>query len=409
MITIMPRLREIRVRGLRTLEDVSLELDRLTVLIGENGTGKSSLLEALRIIGSIPSEQWMMKLRHFHAIAHALRRESPLALNVRFEDDGDDYVYAITLRRDVLAVEHEMLTKIPRGHSIVEAAKLRSDELEPIFARVGERIVRSSFAELGPGVNFPSEVPVITVWAKGPNAPAPMQALVRLLAGIEHHLSFNVTAAWAVKQNNGNVPMREPVLMEPARRLEMFGDNLANAYHALKNDMPSEHWQETVEILRLGVGPDLEDVNIAAQGGGYAYIYVTIRGVGRIPAFHLADGILAYMAFVAMFRLDHGRELLAFDEPEAHLHPALLARVVSSFEGAAERYPVVVASHSDRLLDALTQPIASIVVCELAAGHRTRLRHLDKEEYEKWRDVYSGVGQLRAESQLESILAEPHA
>ncbi len=45
----MVRLAELRVRGLRTLADVMLDLGGLTVLIGDNGSGKSSVLEALRI------------------------------------------------------------------------------------------------------------------------------------------------------------------------------------------------------------------------------------------------------------------------------------------------------------------------------------------------------------------------
>jgi predicted ATPase len=109
---------------------------------------------------------------------------------------------------------------------------------------------------------------------------------------------------------------------------------------------------------------------------------------------------------VALIRLDDGRTLLAFDEPETHLHPALLARVVTLFEDAASRYPVVLSTHSDRLLDALPDPVASVVVSELDALHRTKLRRLDPEQFEKWRDDYLGVGDIRAESQLESILAE---
>jgi predicted ATPase len=109
---------------------------------------------------------------------------------------------------------------------------------------------------------------------------------------------------------------------------------------------------------------------------------------------------------VALIRLDDGRTLLAFDEPETHLHPALLARVVTLFEDAASRYPVVLSTHSDRLLDALPDPVASVVVSELDAQHRTKLRRLDPEQFDKWRDDYLGVGDIRAESQLESTLAE---
>lgn len=39
------RITQLRVKGLRTLADVTLPLGELTVLIGENGVGKSSVEE----------------------------------------------------------------------------------------------------------------------------------------------------------------------------------------------------------------------------------------------------------------------------------------------------------------------------------------------------------------------------
>lgn len=39
-----------RVRGMRSLADVELDLRGLTVLIGENGSGKSTILEAVELL-----------------------------------------------------------------------------------------------------------------------------------------------------------------------------------------------------------------------------------------------------------------------------------------------------------------------------------------------------------------------
>ena len=42
-------LTELQVRGFRSLEDVQVSFDRLTVLIGENDSGKSSVLDVLAL------------------------------------------------------------------------------------------------------------------------------------------------------------------------------------------------------------------------------------------------------------------------------------------------------------------------------------------------------------------------
>jgi predicted ATPase len=66
-------LRELQVRGYRSLRDVSLELSPLTVVIGANGTGKTNLYQSLQLLafaaqgslaqslaaqGGLPSAMW---------------------------------------------------------------------------------------------------------------------------------------------------------------------------------------------------------------------------------------------------------------------------------------------------------------------------------------------------------------
>ena len=83
-------------------------------------------------------------------------------------------------------------------------------------------------------------------------------------------------------------------------------------------------------------------------------------------------------AFVALFRLPEKRSLLAFDEPELHLHPRLVLRVLGFFEKMALESPVILATHSDQLLDGLNDPAGSVVLSELAGeGWATILRRPD--------------------------------
>jgi predicted ATPase len=49
------RIASVRVRGIRTAADTKLVCEPMTVLIGPNGVGKSTLIEALEILHKIPS------------------------------------------------------------------------------------------------------------------------------------------------------------------------------------------------------------------------------------------------------------------------------------------------------------------------------------------------------------------
>jgi predicted ATPase len=89
--------------------------------------------------------------------------------------------------------------------------------------------------------------------------------------------------------------------------------------------------------------------------------------------------------------------VLAIDEPELHMHPMLLARVVGMMEEVAESCPVVLATHSDRLLDALSDPAGSVVLCDLDERRTTRFQRPNPERLEEWLESYRGLGSLRAE------------
>jgi predicted ATPase len=162
-----------------------------------------------------------------------------------------------------------------------------------------------------------------------------------------------------------------------------------------------------MDLLRLGLGIEFEEVRSSVDMGGGAHA-LAIKWRGRDRLMHasaLSDGQIAFLSFVALYRLKRDRSLLAFDEPELHLHPGLIARVAQMFEALGEKHPVLIATHSDRFLDALTDPVKSVRVCDLEAG-ATRLRRLDKAALDTWLTDYRGVGQLRSDGHLLDVLED---
>jgi predicted ATPase len=124
----------------------------------------------------------------------------------------------------------------------------------------------------------------------------------------------------------------------------------------------------------------------------------------QVPAAQLSDGMLAYLAFVALFRLQAERpSLVALDEPDLHLHPRLLMRVLDMFESMAQDNPVLVATHSDRLLDGLSDPAKSVVLCELDENQATRLVRPDPKALRDWLERYRGLGEIRGAGHEASI------
>lgn len=422
------RLTEVRIQGLRTLADVKLPLDGLTVLIGENGSGKSSLIEALELLRCSPDRSFLQEVVHQVHSAGALLRhgESSLVLGVLGELGNPKlgplpFEYEFELRRlpsGFLGIARERLTilRVPGGIELpmdvlnYNGRKLclmdfsKGDTVEEEETHTDHLFIsRESLSRQLSGEDEPD-----------PDSPPPLDRIVKrvadLLRGIQAHVAFDTMAEWASRRLNRQSLLRETPVLAPVAGVGLGGFNLANTLYALKNDLGKQHWDETMDYLRLGL-EELRDVTFPPDpaGGKIGFRLEFEHGL-KVPLFGLSDGQLAYIAHVALARVaavQQGRvSLLAFDEPETHLHPGLLLRVLGLYEELARSCPVILATHSDRLLDALTDPAKCVRVTDLDEGNRTRLLRLDRTELDGWLAKYRGFGELRAAG-YEGLLTRP--
>jgi predicted ATPase len=405
------RIREITVRGLRTLADVTLHLGGLTVLIGDNGSGKSSLIEACELLRRAASESFSDDLQQVHGGAASLLRfgAAGIQLVLRVEVRSSVLDYSLTIHEDGSIASEWLGIVYPRDKGQIDdgteppvtllqrsgtSFEFRTDETGDslLQKRIDpRRLALTSFGEFPPS--------------------GMMATMIEAMRGIDVQLPFETTARWAQRSRVQASPIRSAVTIEPATALSRFGNNLANAFNTLKNDFSEEHWRETMDYVRLGLGYDVESINTRADpGGGSIALRLKYAGLDQqMPAFSLSDGMLSYLCFVALFRLNTQKSMIAFDEPETHLHPELLMRVLDFFEALAEERPIVLATHSDRLLDGLSDPARSVVLCELDEHKATRLVLPDAEALTDWLKDYRGLGDVRSAGHAASVLTRRDA
>jgi predicted ATPase len=398
------RLTELRVQGMRALEDVRLPLDGLTVLIGDNGTGKSSLVEAIEVLRRVP-ELWSIVgdvLVPFHGgLASLLRAGAKtLRLGVSIEGGGPriDYSFGLTSQGGftVISEEHLDVWQDPGASEPLHVIDRNFAE-----CRTSNAALKGVSIVVGGG-ELALRVVLRDYGTKDwPDAARVMEALGRASV----HVPFDVEPSW-IRGNPAR--LREPAIVDKTLGLDRLGGNLANAYHALSTGRSKDVWQRTLERVRGGLGSDLIDVQTPPAGPGLIQLGLDFRGLPqRIPGNALSDGQLAYLAFVALAELGRNASVLAFDEPETHLHPELLVRVVWLLEELAQSCPVLLSTHSDRLLDALSEPAKSVVLCELDEHRAARLYRPAPEALGKWLARYRGLGALRAEGYGPHVLTEP--
>ncbi len=442
---------ELRIEGLRTLEKIRLELDGLTVLIGDNGAGKSSILEACEILRRATGRHFMDELYGIHGGLTALLRQGAprlmIGVTIRLaqddfspQDDARnpvseltghadrvDYDLAVvpssafaTLEETIrVSFKKEVIPKSPKRHK-----KPTAEDVQPSVPDKAKVILRRTATKYniptgtvssveGESYSIDSHLSFLaTVPGDDTSTDTPFmegQVIAAYLRNLRLHLPFETMPAWAARALDRKSALRTPALLTPATHLEKLGVNLASAYHALKNSFGRSHWDDTLSYIRLGLGERIEDVvTWADPSGGNIGLSIKLAGLDvPISAAQLSDGMLSYLAFVAMFRLHVTKpSLLAFDEPDLHLHPHLLMRVLDFFESMARDTPVLVATHSDRLLDGLTDPAKSVVLCALDDRGATRLVRPDREALAKWIERYRGLGDIRSAGHAASVMTK---
>jgi len=120
-----------------------------------------------------------------------------------------------------------------------------------------------------------------------------------------------------------------------------------------------------------------------------------------IPASRLSDGTLRYLCLLSILCHPSPPPLICLEEPEVGLHPDILHTVAELLVEASKRTQLIVTTHSDILVSALSEQPESILVCEHDEGG-THMKWLEQEQLKEWLKKYS-LGDLWLRGQLGGV------
>lgn len=385
------RITHLKIEGMRCVADLRLELGRFTVLIGENGSGKSTIVEAVELLRKAAAESpFVEKLYQPHQGTRLFAAgAAQLQLAARIEGDGPPLRYEMQVLRDgsYLAIQAEAV------FAEKDITVLRRDGTSLLLPTPGDRVQEEAAID-------PAETALSRArYLKSPDA----ERVQRALAAIEVHVPLDVRRSWAVLQSGATA--RSSNMARPVERLDPGGTNLVNVYAKLRNQL---NWRETLGRIRLVLG-DVDDVLLQPDpSGGTLGLEVRWSGGLEVPLSELSDGQVSVLALIAIQQLRRRipPSLVVIDEPEAHLHPGVIRRIAAGLAEASDDWPVMVATQSDAFLDAVSDRPDALVHCRLDAERRTQLARLDRERVQGWLDEFRGIGELRREG-LEDLAFPP--
>ena len=143
----------------------------------------------------------------------------------------------------------------------------------------------------------------------------------------------------------------------------------------------------------------LTDFELNFQGGTVEIFFT--EGRLAVPASRISDGSLRYLCLLAILLDPEPPPLIGIEEPELGIHPDLLPKIADLLVEASERCQLIVTTHSDVLVDALSEWPESIVVCEKHDG-RTNMSRLDRFELAHWLEKYR-LGELWTSGELGGV------
>lgn len=357
-----------------------IDLRSMNLIIGPNGSGKSNLIEAINLLRAAPKEwrdvtrkgggvtEWIWKgdkekpaaveaiisnpkgqqpLRHsmaFHAVSQAFTLDDERVENVTLYNDQTDvyFYYRYQSGNPVLNIKGNRKRHLSR------------DTIEADRSILAQRRDPETYPELAWLASAYEGIRIYREWTFGRGA---------------------------VFREPQKADMRNDALEEDFSNLGLFLSRLKTKFPAAKKAI-------------LGGLKDLydgiQDFDVFVEGGTVQVFFT--EGDYSIPATRLSDGTLRYLCLLAILCDPEPPKLICMEEPELGLHPDILPKVADLLLKASERTQLIVTTHSDILVDAMTDCPEVVVVCAKHQG-QTTMERLKADDLGEWLKKYR-LGQL---------------
>jgi predicted ATPase len=361
------RLTSIKIQGYRPFRECLFTFRPVVVLVGANGTGKSSLFEFLKFLRNAAHQEIPTEI-----ISGSIGQQI-------FHVPGPEKFWwsaEIDILKPVsIRYQGEVLGPVGRTHvsfeRVTTSKPLSSQHNRPFLfmnVREGSGVVHDpeirEFRKQKIALIRRNQLALSTMM--NPRM-ATLYNLREYICGWRFYSSFNIA--------NDKIRKSVPIEQEPT--LHEDAGNLSSVLHFLM----TEHTGAFDELQQhlSSVVPGFQGLTVKARGGpGEVIAFWREKGVDKdLTLADLSDGILRLICWMVLCIQPNPPSLICIDEPDQGVHPRTLPVLAGLFEKATRRTQLVLATHASYFL--MQFKLDRIAVMKKVNGQATFLRPSDSK------------------------------
>ena len=339
-------IRRIQARGYRCLREVDVGLSRFQVLTGANGTGKSTLLDALAFLGDLVH----------HGVEEAVGQRTRNFQDLVFGRPNGDLAFHLAVEMDLPSgvSADSLCSGLPEGRSwrLRHRVSIAEGNRGVEIVRETSQLVPAGCHSLRETAN-PGGHPETEDFLLGCSVGGGSRSTLAARPNGPDRFPARHALRQALAEGVRSIRPEPDRLREPSRPtlrgsgVAADGSTLAWTVQELQEDHPRDY-REWMRHVRTTL-PQLESIRVnEREDERTAYLMLEYADGLRIPSWTASEGTLRFLLLTLLAYLPSSHFYL-IEEPENGLHPFALDGVhdALSFPGDSQ---VIAATHSMEFL-----------------------------------------------------------
>lgn len=369
-----------------------IELNKgVNLLLGINGSGKTSFINALRLLSEglagdglvkLIQEQWGGyeqvvncngdRTAPYSRLTYIFDGNELNALN-KSADFNSDVYYQITIKRS--GTSYTLNEKVFSEHKSHEGKMFSYLDFSNGKGKISTRGQDGTivFQDYENGEVSGQELVLRQI--NDPIHYLPTHTLRKAIEAITVYNDFELGT---------NSRIRKVSEFSTDTRLRNSGTNLTQILNFLKLDHSFDF--ERIENAFHNVNPNFKSIEISNLYG-QSYLNLRENNISRaIGAQHISDGTLRFLLLESIFYNPMRGNMVAIDEPERGMHPDMIRSVSEMMKYASADSQIIVATHSPHLLNQFE--LKDILVFEKDRYNKTVVNKVTEDDFPDYEGEY---------------------